>query len=112
MITRILIHRIAHIGLAATLMLNAGSALASNGQYCGKLDVAYVFHPAGVAPLANFAVLAKALGLFATGSDEALMRAAMFAKAPVCVGYEIVPCLPGVSGACGNVNFLSVVAPL
>ncbi len=56
----------------------------------------------------RFFVQPKGLSLFATGEYRDVLRDAFYRKANVDVGYTTIACPGGITGTCGNVNFVSV----
>ena len=56
----------------------------------------------------KFYVQPKGLSLFAAGEYREALLHAFYHKANVSVGYTTIACPGGLSGTCGNVNFVSV----
>ena len=56
----------------------------------------------------RFFVQPKGLSLFATGEYRDVLLESFYHKANVSVGYTKIPCPGGITGTCGNVNFVSV----
>jgi hypothetical protein len=58
----------------------------------------------------RFFISGKNLSLFAPAEPREVLLQAFFKKAPVDVGYTVIACPGGITGTCGNVNFVNVNA--
>ena len=58
----------------------------------------------------RFFISSAGLSLFAPAEHREVLLQAFFRKAPVDIGYTVTPCPGGITGTCGNVNFVNVVA--
>jgi hypothetical protein len=89
------------VGVVSVLFLMVQPAAAVN--YHGKIKLVQVTS-AGT----RFLTETGPVSLFATGDFKEVLIQAFFKKAALDIGYTVIPCTGGITGTCGNVNFVSV----
>lgn len=89
------------IGVVLGLLLAAQPAHAVN--FHGKIKLVQVTG-GGL----RFLTASPSVSLFATGDAKEVMIQAFYKKAALDIGYTAIACPGGITGTCGNVNFVSV----
>lgn len=89
-------------GVVLGLLLTVQPAQATN--FNGKVRLVQVTS-AGLRFLTDSS---PAISLYATGDFKEVMLQGFYRKAGMDIGYTVIPCTGGITGTCGNVNFVSV----
>ena len=95
------VKRLLSIGIALGLLLTVRPAQATN--FHGTIRLVQVTS-AGL----RFLTATTPVSLYATGDAKEVLLQTFFKKGTVDIGYTVIPCTGGITGTCGNVNFVSV----
>jgi hypothetical protein len=95
-----------NLGVVVMFLILASAVPALADNFFGKMTLVQV-STLGT----RFFVQPKGLSLFATGEYRDVLLEALSHKANVSVGYTKIACPGGITGTCGNVNFVTFDNP-
>jgi hypothetical protein len=87
----------------AVMLVALAPSMASAENFSGQIRLVQKFSTTNL----RFQTT-SAVSLYATGDLRDLLLQGFFRKATMDIGYTVIACPGGITGTCGNVNFVSV----